>query len=1137
MDPNTTSAAYNPQIIEARKATLAEKLRRAILGRGVEESVPQEQKVLSRFNHGGHGEHGGVKELDAKSAAQKFIIKRTLSGAAEEGKVVGKAATLKGARKSRDLHDLKYGAVAHRIYDASGKSFSAKLRLRELADISIGTAKKVLREIRAGNPGLRIFRPESSPMMAQYISPHTPKKMIKAAREQLVDFQPNGRDFKLAPNSMIVPRDVARRDPDIKQHVEDMKKMVLSSIPKKLVPIQQAAYKKAESLNSPVGMALHEAGHATMPESVSKNISKLQQAAAKNGGISMTDPYFKTGIDEEYRANREVLNKIKQHGTAQEADSWRKRSQDQIKIGYRAPVFNAAMMQEASPEELEKAMAGLTPLSLKRRVLQKYPHIRKQQLSAKLRLRELAAATLIDKPLLKEDEKLLKDGAAKRALIGNSLPGALGVGVGALYGYGAHSVLNDGRADSEIGRIFPKLLKHAKSSSKGKYALIGAAAGAIPAVISYPIDYAGRSARREGLKKYPKSVGELGTPGYTKSYPENSALSTLKAYFRKKEMSAKFFGRMEDEDTALRKAGRVAGTAAIGGLAGRMAAWHPVHGGKMNRATMIGAGLGALSQGVAEHIASAKTGIYGEPVKVTDESRKSTRDIGRTLPSLGLMGAGLAASFRAREDGMDDTINEVRIRMGRNASDEYAAKQQAKARRAMGMGGETFIPKMPNFSLPFGPKSATPRSVDETGGGLEQKLERLAKSAKGTPEGEAAARKLNALRSREGKTFMGKVKKAVAKVSSKFKSGNVAPQKVIGRLLSAKLRLRELAQGFAIPPEIAAPIMARRQELMKNPDYANVQGYLVKKDNQHIMESVLKRGGKPNIRDGQVVSAYFPGKKDLSAKLRLRELARQAAYDPYAVQAQPAEPGQTGRDFRNAALGIGALGAGGGVAYAGFRGAQAAKSAQTLTDDALKTSGEARKAARSARVAAARFNRAGKVLKRQLTTFPTFKKVASKIFEEDLQSLKELADRSVELNSITYHETNADILRRKARGHREKRDESTGMWPYAVAAPGILAASPALRAESSGRVASLGKRLWKGEHADNTAHMGNKVAGILRAHPGKVVSALALAPAAVLGGNLAYHTIAARSKDRGVNKELKLANEMRRQRNAEAMKK
>ena len=285
----------------------------------------------------------------------------------------------------------------------------------------------------------------------------------------------------------------------------------------------------------------------------------------------------------------------------------------------------------------------------------------------------------------------------------------------------------------------------------------------------------------------------------------------------------------------------------------------------------------------------------------------------------------------------------------------------------------------------------------------------------------------------------------------------------------------------------------------------------------------------------QQMADYMEKQKTmLSAKLRLRELARQA-YDPYAPK--PAEPGQAGRDFRNAAIGIGALGAGGGVAYAGWRGAQAAQSAQTLTDDALKTSGEARKAARSARIAAARVSRAGKWARTQFTTFPTFKKVASKIFEQDLRNLRELAARSVELNSITYHETNADILRRKARAHREKRDEASGMWPYAVAAPGILAASPALRAESANRVASLGNKLWKGEHADNTAHLGNKVARVLRAHPGKVVSALALAPSAVLGGKLAYHTVAARSKDGGVNKELKLANEMRRQRNAEALKK
>ena len=567
MDPNTTSAAYNPQIIEARKATLAEKLRRAIgVRRGVEESVPQEQRVLSRFNHGGHGEHGGVREFsilnkisnltgmaqikagrdslelakynrslrdayraDAvkqnkfpyRDSRLQYKIESGMRGSAIERGTYAKY----DVRRARKLinegvrrRNISIGVGAGVVGAGAGagylatreKGLSAKLRLRELAAISIGTAKKVLREVRAGNPGLKTVRPDSSPSLAQYVAPHTSKRVLKAAREQ------NGWDFNPEPNSMIIPRDVTGRDPDIKEHIESMKKMVLSSIPKKMVPIQQAAYKKAAALNSPVGLALHEAGHATMPKDVSKKLSKLQQAAARNGGVSLTDSYFKAGIDEEYRANREILNKIKLHGTAQEVAEWRGRSQDQIKIGYRTPIFNAAIMQEASPEEIQKAMVGETPLSLKRRVLEKYPHIRKQH---------------------------------------------------------------------------------------------------------------------------------------------------------------------------------------------------------------------------------------------------------------------------------------------------------------------------------------------------------------------------------------------------------------------------------------------------------------------------------------------------LSAKLRLRELARRAAYDPYAMQAQPAEPGQAGRNFRNAAVGIGALGVGGGVAYAGWRGAQAAQSAQTLTDDALKTSAEARKAARSARVAAARFNRAGKVLKTQLTTFPTFKKVASKIFEEELKNLKELATRSVELNS------------------------------------------------------------------------------------------------------------------------------------------
>lgn len=134
----------------------------------------------------------------------------------------------------------------------------------------------------------------------------------------------------------------------------------------------------------------------------------------------------------------------------------------------------------------------------------------------------------------------------------------------------------------------------------------------------------------------------------------------------------------------------------------------------------------------------------------------------------------------------------------------------------------------------------------------------------------------------------------------------------------------------------------------------------------------------------------------LSAKLRLRELARQVAYDPYG-QAQP-EQGRAGRDFRNSALGIGALGVGGGAAYLGWRGGQASKSVQgaadsakAATESARAAADEVQKVARSGRRVSARVGVVMKGVKTQLTTFPTFKKVASKFFEEDLQNLRELA--------------------------------------------------------------------------------------------------------------------------------------------------
>jgi hypothetical protein len=149
----------------------------------------------------------------------------------------------------------------------------------------------------------------------------------------------------------------------------------------------------------------------------------------------------------------------------------------------------------------------------------------------------------------------------------------------------------------------------------------------------------------------------------------------------------------------------------------------------------------------------------------------------------------------------------------------------------------------------------------------------------------------------------------------------------------------------------------------------------------------------------------------LSAKLRLRELARQAAYDPYSGQAQPAA-GDAGKDFRNAALGIGALGAGGGAAYLGWRGGQASKSVQgaadsakAATESAKAAADEVQRAARSGRKLATRVQVLGRKAVRAVKT--PFKKAsgvlgrasmyASSFFEENLENLKELSVRSVEL--------------------------------------------------------------------------------------------------------------------------------------------
>lgn len=383
-----------------------------------------------------------------------------------------------------------------------------------------------------------------------------------------------------------------------------------------------------------------------------------------------------------------------------------------------------------------------------------------------------------DEKRLKEDEALIqKNGDLKVGARKGGVGLGLGMGVGALYGAGASALLNS--KGLEGAPIPPKIKKIFSSKRKG--ALIGAAASAVLGIPALGAEILVAKKRRGALLKYPKSMGEGGKPGYTESYPEHMPWPTLKAYFKRPKtttMSAREelgtiieLGKMEDDDRLGHKIGRVAISTAVGGIGGRALAWRPMTGGKMNRGTLIGASIAGVSQAAAEHIAAAEKGIHGNPVRVKDESRKSTRDVGGTPAAAILAGGILAANVRKRVHTGKSMADYISRMQGIPPSAESAARQQQQHARSMGWdGGETFLPKMPKWGKNAASKvTGRPITVDDMGGNLEAKLERLARRAKGTPEGVAAAKKLQNLRDKGGKTIGSKVRKILESAKEKFK--------------------------------------------------------------------------------------------------------------------------------------------------------------------------------------------------------------------------------------------------------------------------------------------------------------------------------------------------------------------------------
>ena len=240
-------------------------------------------------------------------------------------------------------------------------------RMIELASVSIGTAKKVLREIRGESAGLKQLRPRDAVRKSMYVPKATPAHTDIGSLKRKTGW--NG----LAPHMVVVPR----QTPELRVKSARQQHLPMS-------PANRRELENHAQLNDPIDASLHEHGHVTLPKKTKTILKNGEARARSEAGIPITHPYFKTAVNEEYRANRDILERIRTHGTPQEAKAWRARAQMQIKEGYRKPMFNNALMDEVTRTGAHAITEkGHLPLSLKRRVLQKHPHLRQQELSAK----------------------------------------------------------------------------------------------------------------------------------------------------------------------------------------------------------------------------------------------------------------------------------------------------------------------------------------------------------------------------------------------------------------------------------------------------------------------------------------------------------------------------------------------------------------------------------------------------------------------------------------------------------------------------------------------------------------------------------------------------------------------------------
>jgi len=124
-----------------------------------------------------------------------------------------------------------------------------------------------------------------------------------------------------------------------------------------------------DMIKSPLQGALHEAGHSVQPN-LRKHSDLVYKANLGKPVLSPREQEIGT-IRQEVLANRSALKALKKSGaTSADQSEWRKLAQDQMKVGYRKPLFHGRLVQKVGFKRPK--------LSDAKDVLRENPHLRKK---------------------------------------------------------------------------------------------------------------------------------------------------------------------------------------------------------------------------------------------------------------------------------------------------------------------------------------------------------------------------------------------------------------------------------------------------------------------------------------------------------------------------------------------------------------------------------------------------------------------------------------------------------------------------------------------------------------------------------------------------------------------------------------